>query len=435
VRRRGSTALQSLVLVLPALWVATRYRHTYYFYDEWSLIGRVTSTSGLRANFVNFNGHLWLFPSLLYRAQLSWFGLGNHALVWTAFCLSLLLLAVAMRWLLVELGVAGWVATMAAVVLSCFGIAAQNLTYEIQCAPNTAYGLGFLAAASGLRWRNGRGAATSGLLLLLSVGFDSSAALLMLVFVAPLLLVAWRSWACSLALAPAAVTAVLWYELAQRGPSYPGSFATSARFAATMLLTSAGGLAGGGAVVGGLVILVGATALGMAVRRRLMTSVLLASTAGALLAAGLTAVALAMTRTGVAADHLEDFNRYFQQVAVFVLLAFLPPLWSIAPRRSEPVLALGLLAAFCLNLPPLLDYREKFEALTSETRARVDTAREQLTRPCPAGSELRASTTPLGDLGPQVTVGLLQNLIARGALPPMHAKPPSVRVLTCSRVP
>jgi hypothetical protein len=431
---RLRTATQVGFLLVPVLWIATRYSSTYYFYDEWSLLAKVSSPLTLRSAMVNLNGHLWLFPGLLYRAQVSWLGVNNHALVWSAFCFSLLLLAVAVRWLLIELAVPSWASTAAAVVIAFFGVAAQNITFEVQVASNTSYALGLLSAAVALRWRTYRGAAVCSLLLLVATGFDSAGALLSLAFVGPLTAVTWRDWRKSSLLLVPVVANALWYEVASRGPSFTAPLGISTRFGIRLFLVSAGGLAGGGRDTGVVLLVVLVLASLLVWRRGQFTPVLVGSVAGALLTAIGTTVILAMTRAGTAGPHLNDYNRYLEQIAVFVLVAGLPVLWKALPNRVEPILVVALMGVFALNLPAYFSYRTVIEGWEQEVRVRVNVAVAQLVHACPPGTELLPETTPVGDLGPQTNVALLQALVTRGVLSAHPVRPPTAPVVACTRV-
>ena len=63
-----------VVPVSGALWATRQLRHSYFFYDEWSIIGRVLHMPAGAGTMASFNGHLWMLQYWLYRAQVSWFG-------------------------------------------------------------------------------------------------------------------------------------------------------------------------------------------------------------------------------------------------------------------------------------------------------------------------------------------------------------------------
>lgn len=442
--------LQILALAAPTAWIATRYQHAYYFYDEWGVIDYVTSHSGFRDAFFNLNGHLWMFPYFAYKAQVYVFGLSNHVLIWTIFCASLFVWAVATRWLLRELDVPGWLATAGAIVAVYFGLAAQDLTFEVLLAANSAYGLGLLAAAAGLHWRCGLGAIAATGLLLLATGFDSSAALLVLIYVTPLLLACWHNWRMSLLLAVPFLAVGLWQLQTPGSPTFTAPFGSSLHFGLELILTAAGGLVASGVFAGLGVIAATSAGLLIGCRRRIINRLVLVNAAGAGLAVLLTTAAVAVTRSGVAAGHLVDFNRYLGQVAIFLMIGSLPVLWAVTkhwtavralkgrgPDVAEWALSVGLILVFFLNTRPILLYRNTFETWAAETRAGVAAANRLLAMPCPQGEVLFPDTEPLGSLSPQISVHLLQRLMHIGALPRPRpdGQPAPARVAVCSPAP
>lgn len=76
-RPRGIKVLRWIPwIAIPGLggfWAAYGLRHTYFFYDEWSMIDRVVRLPFWAGTTSSFNGHLWMLQYWLYRAQTSWF--------------------------------------------------------------------------------------------------------------------------------------------------------------------------------------------------------------------------------------------------------------------------------------------------------------------------------------------------------------------------
>ena len=130
--------------------VATRYRRSWYFYDEWSMLQRLVAQGSIRGTFEVFNGHLYAFPSLAYRAQLA-LGLDGHALVWVVFCATLVACNISIARFLWVAGVPAIAATVAGTAVTYFGPGAQLMTLEFQFGTVGAIALSFVAACVALR--------------------------------------------------------------------------------------------------------------------------------------------------------------------------------------------------------------------------------------------------------------------------------------------
>jgi len=422
-----------LVALLAVIPVAATYGHTYFFYDEWSMINRVaTGGSPLSAAFASFNGHLWFFPYFVYRIQVNWFGLTGHAFVFAVFCASLVGLTLAVSLLLRELGVPTILALAAGILVTYFGAGSQSMVFEVQLSWNFAGCFALLAAlvtvSSSASWK---GALAAAGLLLIAAGWDSAQALL--IGLVPLVFAGWR-WRRASLLVPLVaveVATAVWSLLpANAGPRFPpGSAADAAAFAGRLVLSGFVGLTGGGNAIGAarpftsplavaLASVAAAAVLGVVggglVHRRLNSTQVLALVAGLLALAAMVALTT-WSRAGLVKGDLRDYNRYVQVVAMLLVLALLPPV--VRPRLAAIGVALAALV-FTLNLGAAASYRRGFESWSTETRRIVAESVTVLNQGCPRRHPARPQAQPAGALDPQITVALLQRLrTGRVALP------------------
>ena len=247
-------AVVALVPVVALSLVATRYRRSWYFYDEWSMLYRLITQKPIRGTFEVFNGHLYAFPSLAYRAQLG-FGLGGHAFVWVVFCVTLLACNLSIARFLWVAGVPAVAATVAGTAVTYFGPGAQLMTLEFQFGTVGAIAVSFLAACIALRHRSTLVHAVAiGTLLLIAIGFDSGAAAAGLVFVGVLLVLRWHDRWALVALGPAFAASVAILVVARTSPRSPAGLGSEIALGAHLVLLAAGGLVGGGQIAGAIVI-------------------------------------------------------------------------------------------------------------------------------------------------------------------------------------
>ncbi|MDX6229094.1 MAG: hypothetical protein QOI76_2484 [Frankiales bacterium] len=414
-RRHTALILQTLILALPALWIASRYRHTWYVYDEWSVIDYTSTHHHLSDAFFDFNGHLWVLSFLIYKTQTALFGLAGHAFVWATFCASLLAWAVSVRWLLGELRVPGWLATAAACGAVFGGFAGQNLMFEVQFAPNTAFALGFCAAAVVLRRRSLRAATAAAVLLTVAIGCDSAVALLLIAYVLVLVvcLVGLQLRLVGPLLVPA-VLGGLYFLFASRGQTYPASLHASLRFGGRLVADSAGAPGGGLAHTGAIVLLLYAAAFAVAWTHKTLTRLALANLAAATCATLILVVSLMITRAAVGAGDPTANNRYLGQVGVLIILGALPICCSVAVRGAsgrvsasfEATVAAVLVLAFFLNVKTFETFRTGFEGWNQTVKKQVTSL------PCPVPPDAR----PLPVLSPQISGALLNQLQKSGTL-------------------
>ena len=432
-----------LVVAVPLLglaFVAPRYGANWYFYDEWSMIHRVLVTRNdvLQGATLPYNGHLYIICYLLYKAQLA-LGLGNHALVWGMFCASLLAVNVAVAMLLWVGGVPPLASSVAGAVIAYFGPGAQLMTFEFQFTMDAAIALPIFSGYFVVRDRNRRlSSVLVGILLLLSIIFDSATAFAGLIFVTVLVALRWRDRWTVVALSPSVVAGGI-LLLAAHGAllTQPASAAQEALFAIRLLFLALGGLVGGGKVAGVVVLVVSAATLAWALHDGVLpTAILHLVTAG--LVSGLAMVAVtAWSRAGLVKDDFFDFNRYVSLVAVYFLIALAPLFVAVARTilvdrawSIEPALACLLVVVFLLNLQPLTRYRNSIDTWMAQTHALVEDVTWSMSRSCPPGRSLDLAAKPLGTLDPQITVGLLRELEASGSLKPPPRQPAVSPVVT-----
>jgi hypothetical protein len=429
--------LGALALVVP------RYRHSSYFYDEWSMLDRIVSVHLVHGAFEPFNGHLYLVPFLTYRAQLE-LGLHGHALVWTVFCITLLACNVSVALALWAARVPPLAAVVAGAAITYFGPGAQLMTLEFQFGMIGAIALSFLAAFIVLRSRPALAPAlTIAAVLVVAAAFDSGSATGGVLFVAALLALRWRGRWTFVAVAPAALALLAYLHAHGTSPTWPAPLGSEISVGIHLFLLAAGGLAGGGEVTGAVVLVAAGALFAFAMASGRMSRdaahCLVAGTVAALVIDGL----IATTRAGIIKGDYLDFNRYTALIAFFLLFALLVPAVSVVgdllPRRSRAISVataalLGL--AFLGNLAPLDRYRNLVEGWQTQSHALVLQSSEQLKRGCPDGRPPKQDALPLGALGPQLSVRLLEQLEARsgrfhtGAPIPVSAP---VRNAMCSR--
>jgi len=403
--------------------VATRYRQSWYLSDEWRVLQRVLGPNPIRGTFEVYNGHLYSFPILVYRAQVA-LGINGHALVWICYCITLIACNVLVARLLWAAGVPAVAAVVAGVVITYFGPGAQIATLEFQFGMIGAVALAALAASVALRRRPSIGPAlTIAVVLLVATAFDSGGASAGVVLVGVLVALRWRDRWALVAVGPSVVVGAAVLAAARTSPRWPAGFGTEVKWGVHLLLLAAGGLAGGGQIAGGFVfVIAGAVFVPAILSGRMSRDAEHCLAAGMVAALMMTAV-ISTTRAGIVGNDFVDFNRYVWLVGVFLLVGLLPPAVSVARqvvgRRAAwvgPAAAALLALVFCLNLGPFLSYRRVVEGWQTHTRVFVAQASEQLARGCPHGQP-SPNAEPLGFYNtPWITVQFLQQLESRASL-------------------
>jgi hypothetical protein len=422
-QRTGLLTWAALPTVLLTV-VVMRYAHTYFFYDEWSMIGRVAlERTGLHPAFASFNGHLWVLNYVVYLVQVRMFGIENHFVVYAVFCSSLLALHLSLAAVLRALELPSLVAILGAGLVVYFGPGAQTMVFEIELGPNFATALSFTAALIVLRAAPSRRSVLgASVALVAAMGCDSGLATVGLFFVAVLIVGRWRSRLGLATLVPPALVGIAWLATGARsGPQKAAGLRQQLDFAIKLVLRGVGGLAGSGELVGAMVLGAAAVALVVALRQHALHGAPLLAFAAGTATVVAASVWLARSRAGIVGNDLTDYNRYIQLVGMYALIALLPSLYRcLAPRkgrfeRAAPVTAsVLLLAALLSNTTSLFDYRNTFEQWNSRTRGLVVQSDTVLGSGCGRGRTPNPDARPLGTLDPQITVGLLETLRQRG---------------------
>ncbi|MEP6299401.1 MAG: hypothetical protein ABJ382_18915, partial [Ilumatobacter sp.] len=206
--------------LLGVSWAGRRLRHTYFYFDEWSMIGRVTQLGPIDGATTSFNGHLWLFQDAIFRVQAVVFGLDSNVFVVAVFVLSLVALHLSLAALAVRVGVPVVPALMLAGLLTYLGPAAQNFVFAVQVSPTfaTAAAVAVPAIVSG-RQPTMRRCVIVSTLLLSSVSFDSGVGLMALALGGGSVVALWprRRW---WVLAPSGLVTASWYTFGNLGPEF-----------------------------------------------------------------------------------------------------------------------------------------------------------------------------------------------------------------------
>ncbi len=416
--------------LLGVLWAGRRLRHTYFYFDEWSMIGRVTQLGPIEGATTSFNGHLWLFQDGIFRVQALVFGLDSNTFIVVMFGLSLVALHLSLAALAVRIGVPLVPALMLAGLLTYLGPAAQNFVFAVQVSPTfaTAAAVGATAIVLG-RHPATRHCVIVSTLLLLSVLFDSGVGLLALALCGGSVVGLWprqRWWV----LAPSVLVTVFWYALGDLGPEFDATVGERIDFAARLLVRGAGAVVGGGAWAGVAVLVLLAVVLAVSARRidRVGWSV----TLSAGIATTINIAGIAQSRAGADDFTFFENNRYLQNVAIPLTITFLPALvacagiaadrwgdtWLVGRpvRLAVPTMLIG--ACFVLGLDEERGYADVFIERTQDVRLGVRDISVVVAGGCPSGQPPDLDARALGSLSPQISARLVGELVDRGLLSP-----------------
>ena len=274
-------------------------------------------------------------------------------------------------------------------------------------------------------------AAAAAALMLAAVGFDSGTALSGIAFATVVMTLVWRTpWA--VASAPAILALAAWYLFGDLGPEFQSSAWEQVSFARRLVLTATGGLVGRAEVAGAVLSILAAVVLVLGFWRGWIEGSARAVLAAGLVATGVVTVGLARSRAGVVGSDFVNFNRYLQNVALLLTIATAPALaavgrraanqsWSARRARTAALIAAaGIAVAFAMGIGPMRSYSSSFRAWNQTVLEQVRAASTVVRDSCPGGDPPDPAGQPLGDLSPQVTTELLQELVARGALDGAH---------------
>lgn len=433
--RSARTAAWVVIPLLGAWWHAHNLRGTWWFFDDWSVIDRVLRVPLRDGLLGGFNGHFWVVEFLVYRVQVHTVGIDSHRFVALCYVAVLAALVVALAAVLRAGGTPTLVSLGTAVVVTYLGVGAQNMLFAVQVAPMLAIAVCLAATAVALRFAPGRLAvAVVGGALLLSVGCDSGYALtgILLATVA-----VWRSWPgrARLAVVPAIVAVATWHLVGDLGPRWPGTVGRRAAFAVDLVLHTLGALVGRAIVAGTVLAIVTVVLIGLGLRSGHVTgaarTLLYAGGAASVLAVG----ALAQARADLVGRDFASSNRYLQNTAVPLVVALVPALAASLRGLSARLLAgrspgaragaaaiapVVVALAFAGGLGPLRAYRAEFVAANGAVRDAVRSTVVVVVGGCPFGTDLDPASQPAGAASPQLTTGLVVDLVAAGALTPVE---------------
>ena len=423
-------------------WVAVRYRRSYFLYDEWVMIHRVVEGPWWREMLIGFNGHLWVLPYWMYHLQVNLLGVESSWFIFAGLCASLVALQVGVAAVLFRLGLPSGLALFAATIVTYFGRGSETMVLEYEFAANVALALCCFGGFVALRDRLDRKAAiTVAALLVAAIAADSGLALLGMIFAGTLVVRLWPRRLAVVALGPPLAALVAWTILDYsqvlvtqpcmncEPVSFSAPLGASLSYAFNLVARAAGGLVGGFETAGVVGLAVGLTCAAVGLAKHRLSRPVLAGLAGGLLAAAAAIVSLTYSRAGYWRTVHEAIaalggpaNRYVQPPAMFLLLGLAPAIAAtLRPqgpgraRIASAAAAVGLIVVFVLNLSSVGPTRRFYDEWSAAERARVRASVAVLTDGCGPGQQPDPLALPLEALSPQITVALLQDLLARGA--------------------
>ena len=441
------------------VWVASQYGENWFYYDEWTTIDR--SFGSWTQMFSGHQGHLEVFSYIFYRVQRTWFGLEGHHVVWLAFMASIAAFHVSVAAVLTRLRVPVLLSLLAATIVTYFGIGGQSVTWEFQLGINLALAACLFAAYFALgKEYSRRDAIIVAALLVFAFAADSGLAVIGSIFVGIVLLMLWP-WRIGIpALAPAALGHLAWFAFGDQGVHYGTTFDRVWDAGTHLFLLAAGGLVGGGETesiieraqggvvhpdpvlplsgirVGELVLVLSAGCIAYAIARRRLDRALTAALIGGLVAALAATASIAESRAFYKnLIELLPGNRYVQWVAVFLLVALAPVVVAVLrssdARRNRIVGGIAgivLVAVLAISADMLGPVAQSGQEWAAQVKLHVAEALTVVEGGCPPGRRLDPDAEPIPDLAPQVTVDVLQRVLADGALPADFAVPPPAQM-------
>ena len=426
-----------VVPLLGVLWAWRRLRHTYFFYDEWSLIQQTVSSSPGSAASSSFNGHLWAIADLVYRGQVH-LGLDGRGLVLAVFVLSLVVLHVVLAAVLRRGGVPVPVALVGAGMLVYMGRASQNFIFAIQFSPTLAVAAGLAVGVIVVgKDATPRRLAAAAALPLVGIAVDSGAGAISFAFATVAVVCSWprRTW---WVVAPGASMLGLWTLFGDLGPEFPAPWWARAQFAARLLVRSAGAVFGGGVTMGVFVLVVSTAAVAWLVRRHEFHGSVRAVVLAGAAATAVAVVGITQSRAGLPGFDFVNFNRYLQNVGLPLGVTFLVATWRVvALHWSSPMAmrwAIGGLTSVCVlgfvaGAAAERTYAPQFLVWNAAVRQGVADAVTVIDLGCPVGRVLDPASSPLGGLSPQISTQLLLDLRTRGHLPPSAGSAPAAAAI------
>lgn len=416
------------------LWAGRRLLRTAHFFDEWTLIAQALHRSPWDAAFASFNGHLWLFQDAVYRLQLLFGGVDVRWIVVTLHLAAIAGMVVGIAGLTNRAGLPLPVALVLGAALTVMGMSAQNWVFAVQWAAVGSMALSLGACrvvVDGGADRRRMLAVT--VLTLAAVVVESGAGTIGMALVAGVSAVCWRRRAV-LPLMPATTVLVVWYALADLGPEFPASVAQQGRFALSLLTNSAGAVVGLGPWPGAVLVAAVVVGVVLAVRSGVLSSTQRAVLLGGCCSTVVSVAAIARSRAGLPGFTFFDSNRYLQAVGVPLAVAASPLLVAVIEHsRSRcaaarwrrvgrwgtlawPVVSVLLLAGAVSGQRWEARWSPAFLAANRAVHDGVRSAAVILSDGCPGGGAPPPEGRPLGAQSPQITVGLVAELVDRGLL-------------------
>jgi hypothetical protein len=429
------------------LWTATRYRNNWYYFDEWAMIDRSRGSWG--AILDGHLGHLMVWNFLIYRFQRTWFGVQGHWLVYLGFCASLTALQLSVAALLRRLGLPTLLALLAATMITFFGPGAQDMLWEFQQNVNFVLALSFVAAVVALRSnRTPRAAVAIAALLVVAVTTDSAVAILGVAFVGVVVVVLWPRRLALISLGPPIVAHLAWFALGDQGRNGGGSLTTIWTFASRLFTLSAAGLVGGGETpsplqarptaatfplsgtkMGLIVLLIATVCVAFGFGRHRLSREVVANLVGGVTAAVLGVIVLAMTRAFEIIPAAFPGTRFVQWIAILLLVGFVPAISATlrptAPRAralATAAAAVALIAVFVVNLGQLRPTQLFLERWSTGVEVSARQTVTVIGEGCRDGHPPDPHAKPTIQ-SPQITVRLIRDLLADGALTPRFGIP------------
>ena len=370
-----STAVLVALLVVAAVVLLYAGRHLTFFYDEWNFI-LMRRRSGVGTYLDPHNGHLSLFPVVVYKILFATVGL-RHYTAYRAVDVALHLLCAGLLYVLLRRRIGAWPALVPTALLLFLGTAWQDLLWPFQIGylGSVAGGLGALTLLDSPRSRTLSDAAAAGCLIW-SVA-SSGVGIAFLCACALLLIAHGSAWRRLWIIALPTVLFAAWYvgwgtsepitsDAVLGAPQYVATAAGGATAAIAGLDSAAWGPPLAVAFVVGVCVALRSRGVGL-------TPMLLATVGGALVFWTLAAVA----RADVADP---DASRYVYIGAVFLFLIAGEAQLGLGIRGGWMV-AVGLVAAAAIvsNLNVLRTGESSLRA--SDTSVRTSLAAVQIAAP------------------------------------------------------
>lgn len=424
-------ALWIAVPLAGLLWTVGRASRVWYSLDVWLMLDQ--TFDGFDGLLSGHNGQLLALDFLVYRIQMSVFGLESTVVVTAVFCASLVALHVSIALLAHRIGTSVVLALAIGGAITYIGPGVENAVNPFSLGHNTGLALCFFAGWAALGHpQSASRARTISLLLVVAVLTSSSLGGIGVLFVGVITVMCWPVRSAALMLAPATALVMIWAFWGTGARLVEPSDSTMAEFAWRLVLRAASGLSGlsGRADALGLSadeagipsLILFAAVVGVAVSSRRLDRSDLAVTLGGVLAAGATVVVLA-TQRGSASLLGKPValiqTRYVHWVALFGLVALLPCVVALLRSLSPPgrkVAEVGLAVLFVVsgNVGAVRSEQRFFEAWGESNRRFSAESVTVVYEGCGTGGAVDPLAAAPSD--PFLTIELLARLVDAGLL-------------------